>query len=108
MPAVAYAAGFAPPVDATAHEAFERSARAVAEEAVGAARTSRPTVDAETAVVEGQPASVLVEQAADADLLVVGSRGLGGFGSLLLGSVGHAVVQHAACPVVIVREKPAA
>ena len=46
---------------------------------------------------------MLSEAAEDADLLVVGSRGLGGFKELLLGSVGHQCAQHAPCPVVIVR-----
>jgi len=53
-------------------------------------------------VREGQPAQVLVELSAGASLLVVGSRGLGGFRDLLLGSVSHQCAQHAACPVVIV------
>jgi nucleotide-binding universal stress UspA family protein len=53
-------------------------------------------------VVEGHPARVLVERAADADLLVVGSRGHGGFAGMLLGSVGLHVLAHAACPVLVV------
>ena len=53
--------------------------------------------------VKGTPARVLVEHSADADLLVVGSRGHGGFVGLLLGSVGHQVSNHARVPVVIVR-----
>lgn len=52
----------------------------------------------------GTPASVLLRAARDASLLVVGSRGLGGFAGLLLGSVAQHCVQHAACPVVVVRE----
>jgi nucleotide-binding universal stress UspA family protein len=55
-----------------------------------------------TVVQERHPADVLVELAADADLLVVGSRGRGGFRGLVLGSVTHALVLHATCPVVVV------
>lgn len=55
-------------------------------------------------VVEGHPAQVLVAASADADLLVVGSRGRGGFAGLFLGSVSHYVTAHASCPVLVVRE----
>jgi nucleotide-binding universal stress UspA family protein len=54
-------------------------------------------------VREGNPADVLVQESKDADLLVVGSRGRGGFASLLLGSVSTAVTHHSGCPVVVVR-----
>jgi nucleotide-binding universal stress UspA family protein len=54
-------------------------------------------------VVAGHPAQVLLDAAADAALLVVGSRGLGGFKGMLLGSVSQEVIAHAACPVVVVR-----
>ena len=54
-------------------------------------------------VVEGHPAQVLLDAAADAALLVVGSRGRGGFTGMLLGSVSQSVVARAACPVVVVR-----
>lgn len=54
-------------------------------------------------VVHGSPVRVLLEAAEDADLLVVGSRGRGGFAGLLLGSVSHACAQRSACPVVVVR-----
>ena len=59
-------------------------------------------VPLEEHVLEGHPAGVLLDAGAGADLLVVGSRGQGGFARLLLGSVGHEVAQHAPCPTVIV------
>ncbi len=57
-------------------------------------------------VVNGHPAQVLQEAAADADLLVLGSRGHGSFADALLGSVGQYCVHHAHCPVLITRGEP--
>jgi nucleotide-binding universal stress UspA family protein len=59
----------------------------------------------ERRVVEGAPATVLVDESRQADLLVVGSRGHGGFTGLLLGSVSQQCAHHAKCPVVIVRAR---
>lgn len=60
-----------------------------------------------TAVVHGQPASVLVTESDGASMLIVGSRGHGGFTGLLLGSVSAAVAEHAKCPVLVVHEPSA-
>jgi nucleotide-binding universal stress UspA family protein len=59
-------------------------------------------VETTTVVREGSPAHVLLEEAGGADLLVVGSRGLGGFRGLLLGSVSQQCAHHAPCPLVVV------
>ncbi len=53
-------------------------------------------------VLQGNPARTLIRYSADAEMLVLGSRGHGGFTGLLLGSVSNATVAHASCPVLIV------
>jgi nucleotide-binding universal stress UspA family protein len=53
-------------------------------------------------IAAGNPAEELVRASRDADMLVVGSRGSGGFGRLMIGSVSSQVTHHAACPVVVV------
>jgi nucleotide-binding universal stress UspA family protein len=62
-------------------------------------------VTIERRVAEGAAAAVLVEESRGADLLVVGSRGHGGFAQLLLGSVSQQCAHHAECPVVIVHPR---
>jgi nucleotide-binding universal stress UspA family protein len=62
-------------------------------------------VEIEHGTIQGMAARVLVDESRHADLLVVGSRGHGGFAQLLLGSVSQQCAQHAECPVVIVRAK---
>ena len=54
-------------------------------------------------MAEGNAAQVLLDASDGAELLVVGSRGHGGFTEALLGSVGQHCVQHANCPVVVIR-----
>jgi nucleotide-binding universal stress UspA family protein len=63
-----------------------------------------PAVDVRTSIEEGKNAArALIEQSKDADLVVVGARGHGGFVGMLLGSVSQHLVAHADCPVVVVR-----
>jgi nucleotide-binding universal stress UspA family protein len=81
----------------------QRHAERELREAVEAAQRDYPACTVETVAVEGSPAQVLVEMSADADLLVVGTRGRGGFAGLVLGSVSHQCVHHAHCPVTVVR-----
>jgi nucleotide-binding universal stress UspA family protein len=59
-------------------------------------------VQVEAVAIEGRPASVLLDQAVGAELVVVGSRGRGATKRLLLGSVGHDLAHHVRCPLVIV------
>ncbi|MFD5861537.1 universal stress protein [Streptomyces chartreusis] len=84
--------------------ALEARARQELEDAVKEVLGSRPPVEVRPVVRYGTPASVLLDAARGASLLVVGSRGLGGFAGLLLGSVAQHCAQHAACPVVVFRE----
>jgi nucleotide-binding universal stress UspA family protein len=69
---------------------------------LGEVRADGPAGQVAQHVGRGHPARVLLEEAAGAVLLVVGSRGHGGFTGMLLGSVSQHVVAHAPCPVVVV------
>lgn len=87
----------------------ERDAFAVAEqraleEIVEDARTAAPDVAVTATVVEGHAVTALVEAARGASLVVLGSRGRGGFADLVLGSTAQGVLHHATCPVLLVRD----
>ena len=81
----------------------DADARAMLDEAVDEAAKDHAGVEIERVVVEGLPAHVLLDAAKGAALLVVGTRGHGGFAGLLLGSVSEHCVAHASCAVVVVR-----
>ena len=95
---------FYPAVGADVSEVRDAAEQAL-EQTLREALPDTDSVEIERRLVEGRPASVLVNESRDADMLVVGSRGHGGFTELLLGSVSQQVSHHAACPVVIVRPK---
>ncbi|WP_433537755.1 universal stress protein [Micromonospora sp. CA-249363] len=79
--------------------------RAAVEEAVEPWRRTFPELDLTVDLVGGSPAATLIEASRSAQLVVVGSRGRGGLAGMLLGSVSQQVIQHAGCPVAVVRER---
>ncbi|SCL31250.1 universal stress protein [Micromonospora inyonensis] len=79
--------------------------RASLDESLRRWRESVPGLTVTTEVLAGNAASVLVEASRDAQLVVVGTRGRGGLRGALLGSVSQQVLQHAHCPVAVVRER---
>jgi len=100
VPAVVYEVGWAAvSVDLADFPRLAEASLRQSLEAVGALDSE---VTVSSIVSEGQAADVLCEQAQGADLLVVGSRGLGGFRGLLLGSVSQQCASRAPCPVVII------
>lgn len=84
------------------HEVRDRS-EAVVDRARDRALALHPQLEVETEVLFGEAGHVLAVSAVHAGLLVVGSRGRGGFAVLLLGSVSHTVIHEASCPVMVVR-----
>lgn len=90
-------------VPETTYEVAEKEAETYLDEVVAAVLRGEPAgVEIDRIVTEGGAARRLLEIAERADLLVVGSRGLGGFRGLLLGSVSHQCASHASCPVVVI------
>jgi nucleotide-binding universal stress UspA family protein len=80
----------------------QRTAEELLEE-IKAVLGDDPPVLVQPRVKQGSPAKVLIEESVDADLLVVGTRGHGGFRGLVLGSVSQHVAAYAKCPVTVVR-----
>ncbi|NJC67446.1 universal stress protein [Planosporangium flavigriseum] len=83
-------------------------AASVVDAAVAEARTTAPHARVHGVAVEGEPVPVLLEAAAEAGMVVVGSRGAGGFASLLAGSVSVRLATQAPCPVTVVRGRTTA
>lgn len=102
MPQFMYADGMVPPqelYDELEKEALDKISNA-REQVAG----FNPDLVVGHIVVEGTPIDMLLELSETADIIVMGSRGLGGLSGLVLGSVSSAVVSHASCPVVVVRK----
>lgn len=94
--------GASPPVGGGLED-VRRAAEASLDAALAEAIPDVQGAKIERRAVQGRAAEVLVHESLHADLLVVGSRGHGGFTGLLLGSVSQQCAHHAHCPVVIVR-----
>lgn len=102
MPQFLYAEGMVPPqelFDELQTETMEtvEAARTIAHEAA-------PDIKIGYTIAEGSPIDMLLEMSTDVTMIVMGSRGLGGLSGMVMGSVSAAVVSHAKCPVVVVRE----
>jgi nucleotide-binding universal stress UspA family protein len=100
VPALAYGGGYA--VVGIDPEPYGDAATAVSEQALASIAEETAGIDIKRVVREGQAAEVVIDEARGADMVIVGSRGHGGFANLLLGSVSHQIAHHAPCTVVIV------
>jgi nucleotide-binding universal stress UspA family protein len=94
--------GLAPPAEKAMD--FEGDAHKILADALNEVSGEASGVVICPSVMEGHAADALVRAARGADLLVVGSRGHGGFAGALLGSVSQHCVHHAPCPVLVIRE----
>lgn len=88
-----------------AWEQVESGYRRMVEQGIADLREQYPHVEVDIRIARGPAAEVLVHESADASMLVIGSRGRGGFRGMLLGSVSHKVIETAASPVMVIREK---
>jgi nucleotide-binding universal stress UspA family protein len=82
---------------------LEPQAASILSESIAVARQDFPGVGVTERLIEGQPGDALLDASRGAELLVVGSRGLGGLTGMVLGSVSHGAVHHAHCSVLVVR-----
>lgn len=86
---------------------LDEQQRTETEQAVSVWSAKFPRVEVRVHVLDSHPVAALVEHSRDAALVVVGSRGLGGFRGMWLGSVSQGVLHQAHCPVMVVRPEPA-
>ncbi|WP_298181660.1 universal stress protein [Saccharomonospora sp.] len=83
----------------------EQEVRALLDEQLAAWEEKYPGVSVERVMVRDRPRRQLLERSGTAQLVVVGSRGRGGFTGMLLGSTSQALIHHAGCPVMVVRPR---
>lgn len=102
MPQFLYAEGMVPPQEL--FDDLQNECLKTIETAREVAKEVAPDLEIGHTVAEGSPIDMLLDLSKDATMIVMGSRGLGGLSGMVLGSVSAAVVAHAACPVVVVRE----
>ena len=87
---------------------LHRAAEGLLDRALAEVEDEAEGLEIERQVIQGPAAEVLVQAASPYDLLVVGSRGHGGFTGLMLGSVSQQCIHHAHCPVVVVHSSVSA
>jgi len=95
-------AGFTPVLNPSE---FEQAAQHLATNEITEVLGGKPDLEIDLVVRQGNAATVLLEESSEASMLVLGSRGHGGFAGLLLGSVSQQCAAHASCPVTVVHER---
>ena len=85
---------------------MQASAKVMLDNVMKQVEADRTGIQVNEIVTQGSPVSALLQAARDAEMVVVGRRGHGGFVGLLLGSVATQIVHHAPCAVVVVSAKP--
>ncbi len=102
MPQFLYAEGMVPPQEL--YDDLEAETLEKINEAKKVAKDFVPEVELSHQIEEGSPIDMLLDLSEQSTMIVMGSRGLGGLSGMVMGSVSAAVVSHASCPVVVVRE----
>ena len=95
-----------PPIGVAPHsvtDQVEQSRHEILDKEIAAVCGAEPAIAIERRVVYGHPAQALIDESKDANVLVVGNKGHGGFSGMMLGSVSIHCATHARCPVTIVR-----
>ncbi|MDQ0735086.1 universal stress protein [Arthrobacter agilis] len=92
------------PVPTVKDSGLRSAAQRIAAEGLGLARQAEPDVDTSERLIVGFPSEVLTRLSVEASLLVTGTRGLGGFAGLLIGSVSLHLAAAASCPIAVIRD----